>query len=75
MSTDSSFYVTPEEHHELLCRCADLEELCNLMYVYHNGGCTECSFKDECERSRNFECVAPRRINDKAHELGIGVEE
>ena len=52
---------------------SQLRELCADMYVFHNGGCFECRYRAECKERATFECIAPKRINERARALGIEV--
>lgn len=54
-------------------RAIELEELCTDMYTYHNGDCYSCRYHEECKNRKDWLCIAPIRINERALALGIKV--
>lgn len=53
---------------------AKLRQLVRDMYEFRHGDCFSCRYSDECDTSRVWECIAPKRIDSRVHELGIEVD-
>lgn len=63
---------------DLKAENAKLRQLVRDMYEFRHGDCTSCRYSDECDtvrdQSRGWECIAPKRIDSRVHELGIEVD-
>ena len=72
-------YGNWEEAHkratELEAENAKLRELLQDYHRYEHEDCYSCRYIDECRADESGRCIAPMRLGERYHELGVEVEE